>query len=439
MTTAVKTVPPMGGLVTELLPHQAECLAWLLQHPRALLADWTGLGKTVEALALYAALRLQRGKVRTLVITEAALVNQWCRESSRHLSGVYAAPLDQHLTAGAADIKVSSYALAMARDEAPDYDLVILDEASYFRTGPTPYVDAGKTWHWIQRFTRDVPHVVAMTATSVENHPFDAYSILSAMNVRGLPTLMDFAKAFEWTTGYKDGRKWIPSTPLGFASPEAEAWVAAHLNAATLRRTADDVDLGLPVRVGESVRLVPLTGAQEALYDRHRGTKGLFGHHKRQQAGRAAGESSSLVDAAVEEIAQRAEKVIAYAENLAQLDRLAAALMVRGITFCRIDGQMTQPKRQKALAAFADPDGPQVLLGNEVLERGLNLQHCRVLISLDPSFNPAREVQREGRVCRIGSPHSTYEHLTLVPDTPDGRARLARLDGKRQLAGAVGL
>ena len=94
--------------------------------------------------------------------------------------------------------------------------------------------------------------------------------------------------------------------------------------------------------------------------------------------------------------------------------------------------------RKDVIAKFLDSEGPQVLLGSKILERGLNLQEVRVLISLDPSYNPAREVQREGRIRRIGSPHDTYEHLTLLPDTPDARAKWKLLADKRAMGVTVG-
>jgi hypothetical protein len=78
-----------------------------------------------------------------------------------------------------------------------------------------------------------------------------------------------------------------------------------------------------------------------------------------------------------------------------------------------------------------------VLLGSRVLERGLNLQHCRLLISLDPSWNPARERQREGRIRRIGSQHPTYEHIVLLPDTALTGIKMSKLARKANTAAAV--
>ena len=80
-----------------------------------------------------------------------------------------------------------------------------------------------------------------------------------------------------------------------------------------------------------------------------------------------------------------------------------------------------------------------MLIGSKVLERGLNLQHCRVLLSLDSSWNPAREAQRTGRICRIGSPHASVEHVTFLGDTPVTRRKVEQLHNRRAMAEAVGL
>jgi helicase-like protein len=67
----------------------------------------------------------------------------------------------------------------------------------------------------------------------------------------------------------------------------------------------------------------------------------------------------------------------------------------------------------------------KVFAGSSVLERGLDgLQEAsRVLLTLGPTDNPAREDQREGRIARIGSAFGTYEHHTFALDLPNERDR----------------
>ncbi len=110
-----------------------------------------------------------------------------------------------------------------------------------------------------------------------------------------------------------------------------------------------------------------------------------------------------------------------------------------GIRVRSIEGKLKPHERSKAISEFRHRPDIRVLVGSSVLERGLDLQFCRVLISLDATDNPQREHQREGRLRRIGSPHQTYEHLTLLPNTPQMRRRMASLRRKEADAANLGL
>jgi SNF2 family DNA or RNA helicase len=146
-----------------------------------------------------------------------------------------------------------------------------------------------------------------------------------------------------------------------------------------------------------------------------------------------------LVDAFIREVqALGGEQAVVYCETLQILDQAAKRLTELGITFAHIQGDDTPKKRAAAVQAHRDGE-VQILLGSNVVERGLNLQRCRRLISLDSSWNPGRENQREGRLCRIGSAHETYEHVILLPDTGLVHAKQGILDRKRAMAEAVGL
>jgi superfamily II DNA or RNA helicase len=123
---------------------------------------------------------------------------------------------------------------------------------------------------------------------------------------------------------------------------------------------------------------------------------------------------------------------------LAVLDLAESALITAKISFARVDGSVTSEDRSRAILAHQRGE-VRVLLGSKVLEHGLNLQHCPVLFSLDSSWNPARERQREGRIRRIGSPWNRVEHVGLLPDTPLARAKDARIDEKLSVARRVGL
>jgi SNF2 family DNA or RNA helicase/HKD family nuclease len=81
----------------------------------------------------------------------------------------------------------------------------------------------------------------------------------------------------------------------------------------------------------------------------------------------------------------------------------------------RIDSGNHPSERGNILAQFAPlgSGGEQpptqeidILISTDVLSEGQNLQDCGFLINYDLTWNPVRLVQRNGRIDRIGSPHS---------------------------------
>jgi hypothetical protein len=57
-----------------------------------------------------------------------------------------------------------------------------------------------------------------------------------------------------------------------------------------------------------------------------------------------------------------------------------------------------------------------ILISTDVLSEGQNLQDCGLIINYDLTWNPIRLVQRNGRIDRIGSPHSAIAIYNLFPE-----------------------
>ena len=77
---------------------------------------------------------------------------------------------------------------------------------------------------------------------------------------------------------------------------------------------------------------------------------------------------------------------------------------------------------------YEPPDGEvDLMLGNDVLSEGQNLQQAAAVISYDMPWNPQRVVQRYGRVVRLKSPHREVSLITMLPEQGD-LERLLRLE-----------
>lgn len=437
---------PPGAFQGALLPHQRDGLEWLLATPRALLADDVGLGKTIQVLALVGALK-DAGDHSVhrpiLWLTDPTLVDQTRREVERFLPGLgVLASTDPdygktkkadksraaRFPGGMPDILVANYHQTNAKDSLLKWDvfrspgLVVLDEAMSLKGG-------NKLHQSVATFTVSAERAVAMTATPVENHAYETYLILELLRPSGLWPRPVFEDEFvQW-----DHYPGQAPKPVDLFPHRREEF-RRFLESVMLRRTTEDVGQSLPVRVGERYRKVPLTRAQHREYTHARRRRGLNLSKYREQVALVHNGHSGLLDACMEALEERAgEKVVVYCERREVLDLLTGRLDDSGIGWRLIHGDVEAgEERELVLKQFRDDPNVRVLVGSRVIERGLNLQHARVLISLVQSYNPAREHQREGRIRRIGSPHETYEHLVLEPDVPQAERRGQILTEKTQ-------
>ena len=426
-----RMTPDGAWFAGTLKPHQREGVAWLLERPNAVLADDVGLGKTIEALALIGRLeeagelsrRDPRSVCRVLWITDAPLLEQTKAEVEHFLPDFsVATTLDpefgnsqkarnawqQRFGAGP-DILVMSYDMARSRihwlSQVAAPSMLVLDEAMEIKGG-------GK------------------------NHPMELYWLLRAANVPNLWPTHQFKSEFVTWRAVDRGYGRAEEVPVGWRT-ERLTDVRQFLAHCLLQRSAEDVGLPLPTRVGETHRFVQLSLTQQKAYDAASKKFGRAAVVAMEQAAKAAGVESRLVDELMVELgAMGDEQAIVYCEYLWVLDLVEQRLLDADIPFVRIEGKIKDADRALAVEAHRSGDA-RVLLASRVLERGLNLQHCRTLISLDASWNPARERQREGRIRRIGSPHETFRHLTLLPNTPLTRAKLAQLATKSGNTSAI--
>ncbi|KAA0160119.1 hypothetical protein FNF28_05547 [Cafeteria roenbergensis] len=111
-------------------------------------------------------------------------------------------------------------------------------------------------------------------------------------------------------------------------------------------------------------------------------------------------------------------KVVVFSQFTSMLDVVQAGLRRRGTRFGRIDGSMTQPRRDAALASFRQRAGANVLLvSTKAGGQGLNVVEACVVFILDPWWNPATEQQAISRVHRIGQRRRVTVKRLLCSDT----------------------
>ena len=119
-----------------------------------------------------------------------------------------------------------------------------------------------------------------------------------------------------------------------------------------------------------------------------------------------------------------------FADTVRYLDEHLPS-MANGRNRVTVIGAETDPdERTRMLSRFCpdtvvrpgyEPPGGEVdlLLSNDVLSEGQNLQQAAAVISYDMPWNPQRVVQRYGRVIRLKSPHERVFLHTMLPEEGD--------------------
>ena len=244
------------GLRVQLHAYQREGVAFLVSRGRAVLADDTGLGKTVQAIAAACWLRAERGLERTLVVCPASLKHQWASEIRRftdlEVQVVQGPPKDRRSQwASGAAVTIANYELVrrdlsvLRRELRPE--LLILDEAQRIKNWNTLTAGAMKRI--------DSRYAFLLTGTPLENRLEDLYSLLQLVDPRVLGPL--------WRFRHEHQVAGDASTP---ASVRGLADLRRRLTQVILRRDRSLVADQLP-NCQRIRRQVKLTERQRELHD----------------------------------------------------------------------------------------------------------------------------------------------------------------------------
>jgi ATP-dependent helicase HepA len=179
---------------------------------RFLLADEVGLGKTIEAGLILKELKARGMAKRVLVLAPSGIVSQWQFELKTKFNEVFA-QLNGQSIAYLRDnhpgenvwalndnvIASASYACwdddRMREIAVADWDLVIIDEAHHARR--TLHNLAGTRLFRLVQSLADPEHVnsramLFLTATPMQLHPFELYSLIELLDPTLFPSYEDF-------------------------------------------------------------------------------------------------------------------------------------------------------------------------------------------------------------------------------------------------------
>jgi len=434
-----------------------------------LLADETGLGKTIEAGLVTKELLLRGLARRVLVIVPASLLSQWrgeMRDKFRLEFKVVRVPSD---LADEPPLVLCSYATIRGKKgvgpmlREREVDLLICDEAHHLKNRGTQQHRA------VSRVRKK--YVLLLSATPFHNKLLELKNLLDILK----PGLLGSTRAFN--RQYVDEKD--PRQPRNLHH------LRGLLGEVMIRNRRGEVSVKLPPRRA-AICHVELSEDEQAFYDdltefvtgevRERAAEGERGqrfatvlalinlqrslcsspHAVAGSLGRLASSDLLPMDIAerlggmaerargltrwrkaeaVEEILEQAPgKLVVFCEFLATIRELVARLKAKGIQAVPYHGQLSSQEKTRALERFRDE--ARVLIASRAGAEGLNIQFCSQVLNFDLPWNPMIVEQRIGRVHRLGQTKTVTVFNLSVKGTIEARV-LELLTHKLRLFTAV--
>ena len=430
----------VGGRV-DLIAHQFAIAHEVSDriHPRVLLADETGLGKTIEAgLAIHRL--ITTGQIsRVLIIVPDALVVQWYVELARRFNlrfrifdDAWQGTLDtaaahnpfEQEPLGLCGVSFLTQATPFLNKHllAGEYDLLVVDEAHHMQPD-------GPLFAMVEALSQAISRVILITATPGHLSSHGHYARLNLLDPQRYPSYDRF-KAENQSFGK------IVQLVEALASEQAMDGASLRQLAADAGITDKDVDQltsDLAGRQQRIKRLIDRYGTGRVMFKTTRhmvsgfpGRQALMlpldtkdnGSEIRERIDREVLADCGL-EAGLSEVdfsddprvawlegylhAHRSEKILLICRSAEKVKALHAQLERRiNVKTGRYHDGMTLVQRDRNAAWFAQPDGAVLLLCSEIGSEGRNFQFARHLVLFDLPPDPDLLEQRIGRLDRIG-------------------------------------
>jgi len=415
---------------TPLFPHQKEAVRFGLRHPRWLLGDKMGMGKSLSAITYV--LELQRRslvKHALIVCGVNSLKYNWLREISLHTDqrgrllgsrekrdGTYrdlgnservedinACPDELFWIINIEALRSREVLRALsARIRSGDLDMIIVDEV---HRCANPLASQTKGLIGL-----DTPYKLAMTGTPLVNHPLDFYTPMHWLGIE---------KGSWWSFKARYG------VLGGFQNKQIVAYrrvdeLELRIRPFLLRRKREEV-LNLPPKI-RSYEYVEMTEAQKMLYREVRAD--IEAHldeielspnplskliRLRQVTGTPSLLSQSVTESAkldrlkelVDEIVDGGDNVIVYSNWAEAIKIIQKQLGQHNPEM--IIGEVAAYERDQIINRFQNDKACKVILGTvRALGTGVNLTAASHVIFFDSPWTESDREQAEDRANRIG-------------------------------------
>lgn len=320
------------------------------------------------------------------------------------------------------------------------FNYAILDESQAIKNAQSQVSKAVKLLHASRR--------LVLTGTPIENSVQELWSQLSFVNPGLLGSLQSFTERFVHPIErQKDVLKMQQ--------------LKAIINPFILRRTKDQVATDLPAKM-EQIVYCEMSEEQSEAYEKVKSyyrneiikairdmgmnrsqftlLQGLtklrqIANHPLLINPEYEGESGKFNE--VTYMAQTAmaegHKVLVFSQFVSQLEIYRKWFEQQQISYCYLDGSMTNEARQAAVQKFQEGKVPFFLISLKAGGFGLNLTSADYVFMIDPWWNPAVERQAIDRAHRIGQTQNVFIYKFITKDSVEEKI-LALQEKKKLLA-----
>nr|MBA3747989.1 DEAD/DEAH box helicase [Solirubrobacterales bacterium] len=423
---------PRLGEGISLEPFQWAGVNYLLDKRRAFLADEQGLGKTVQALA---ALEVDDA-YPAIVVCPASLKLNWEREAVRWLPHRRTVVLQgRGVAQPTGEITVLNYELVAAHKDSLARlrpRALVLDESHYCKNPQAKRTQA------VRRLAQAVPPDglrMALSGTPVLNHPEELIPQLRILGrLEDFGSGAKFARQFQgdsaeerlhWHLRRRCFVRRLKKDVLPQLPAKRQVVVPMELsNQREYRLAEEDVIAWLreqPLDLRELAERIAATLRTERLVQ--------LGVLKRLAA------KGKLVTALswIHDFLQSGEPLVVFAHH----QEVQAAVMERFPDAAHLLGRDSGPARDATVAAFQEPDGPQLLIAaTRVAAQGITLTRASNVAFLELEWTPAMHDQAEDRCHRIGQHDAVTAWYLLAANTID-ETMATLIQRKRGIVAAV--
>jgi SWI/SNF-related matrix-associated actin-dependent regulator 1 of chromatin subfamily A len=181
-----------------LYPFQKEGVTFIeKKNGRALIADEMGLGKTVQAVSWF---KKHNDFRPVLIICPASMkinwqreIQRWCGISAQIISGTVPDEIKSEIVIINYDIVYHWF----EKLHNERFCVLIIDEAHYIKN------NHAKRTKVIKRLCKNIPKIIGLSGTPIENKPVEIYNIVNILNPYIFPNFISFAQEY---CGAKKGR-----------------------------------------------------------------------------------------------------------------------------------------------------------------------------------------------------------------------------------------